>query len=182
MGREVSALTANQVSRRNIRLLILLSAAVYFSSYLTRLNYSAVLVEMIASEHYTRSAASAALTGLFITYGAGQLLSGYLGDRTKPQLLIFAGLLVSAAMMPVNAFTNSAYFTLRSGGKTVITFVFDCVFVWALSIPVAFILSRYTAMHILPMYIVVQALDIIKCAIGYDLLKKRKWVKNLVAD
>lgn len=91
-------------------------------------------------------------------------------------------LLVSAAMMPVNAFTNSAYFTLRSGGKTVITFVFDCVFVWALSIPVAFVLSRYTAMHILPMYIVVQALDIIKCAIGYVLLKKRKWVKNLVAD
>lgn len=91
-------------------------------------------------------------------------------------------LLVSAAMMPVNAFTNSAYFTLRSGGKTVITFVFDCVFVWVLSIPVAFILSRYTAMHILPMYIVVQALDIIKCAIGYVLLKKRKWVKNLVAD
>lgn len=91
-------MTANQVSRRNIRLLILLSAAVYFSSYLTRLNYSAVLVEMIASEHYTRSVASAALTGLFITYGAGQLLSGYLGDRTKPQLLIFAGLLVSAAM------------------------------------------------------------------------------------
>lgn len=98
MGREVSALISNQVSRRNIRLLILLSAAVYFSSYLTRLNYSAVLVEMIASERYTRSAASAALTGLFITYGAGQLLSGYLGDRTKPQLLIFAGLLVSAAM------------------------------------------------------------------------------------
>ena len=91
-------------------------------------------------------------------------------------------LLVSAAMMPVNAFTNSAYFTLRSGGKTVITFVFDCVFVWVLSIPVAFVLSRYTAMHILPMYIVVQALDIIKCAIGYVLLKKRKWVKNLVAD
>lgn len=96
--------------------------------------------------------------------------------------LASALLLVSAAMMPVNAFTNSAYFTLRSGGKTVITFVFDCVFVWALSIPVAFILSRYTAMRILPMYIVVQALDIIKCAIGYDLLKKRKWVKNLVAD
>ena len=83
-------MTANQVSRRNIRLLILLSAAVYFSSYLTRLNYSAVLVEMIASEHYTRSVASAALTGLFITYGAGQLLSGYLGDRTKPQLLMTA--------------------------------------------------------------------------------------------
>lgn len=90
-------------------------------------------------------------------------------------------LLVCAAMMPVNAFTNSCYFTLRSGGKTIITFVFDCVFVWTLSIPVAFFLSRYTDMNIVPMYIVVYALDFIKCAIGFWLVKKRKWVKNLVS-
>lgn len=89
-------------------------------------------------------------------------------------------LLVSAAMMPVNAFTNACYFTLRSGGKTIITFVFDCAFVWTLSIPVAFVLSRYTAMSIVPMYIVVYALDFIKCAIGFWLVKERKWVKNLV--
>ena len=91
-------------------------------------------------------------------------------------------LMVSAAMMPLNAFTNSCYFTLRSGGKTIITFVFDCAFVWVLSIPVAFYLSRYTSLHILAMYIVVQARDLIKCCIGYYLVKKRKWVKNLVAD
>lgn len=90
-------------------------------------------------------------------------------------------LLVSAAMMPVNAFTNACYFTLRSGGKTIITFVFDCMFVWVLSIPVAFVLSRFTGMDILPMYIVVYALDFIKCAIGFWLVKERKWVKNLVA-
>lgn len=91
-------------------------------------------------------------------------------------------LLVSAAMMPVNAFTNSCYFTLRSGGKTVITFIFDCVFVWTLTVPAAFILSRYTNVHILPMYIAVQALDLIKCGIGYYLVKGKKWVVNLVAD
>lgn len=89
-------------------------------------------------------------------------------------------LLVSAAMMPVNAFTNSCYFTLRSGGKTIITFVFDCMFVWVLSIPVAFILSRFTSMSILPMFIIVEALNLIKCAIGFWLVKERKWVKNLV--
>lgn len=89
-------------------------------------------------------------------------------------------LLVNAAMMPVNAFTNSCYFTLRSGGKTIITFVFDCMFVWVLSIPVAFILSRFTSMSILPMFIIVEALNLIKCAIGFWLVKERKWVKNLV--
>lgn len=90
-------------------------------------------------------------------------------------------LLVSAAMMPVNAFTNSCYFTLRSGGKTIITFVFDCLFVWVMSIPVAFVLSRFTNMDILPMFIIVEALNLIKCAIGFWLVKERKWVKNLVA-
>lgn len=89
-------------------------------------------------------------------------------------------LLVNAAMMPVNAFTNSCYFTLRSGGKTIITFVFDCMFVWVLSIPVAFILSRFTSMSILSMFIIVEALNLIKCAIGFWLVKERKWVKNLV--
>ena len=90
-------------------------------------------------------------------------------------------LFVSAAMMPVNAFTNSCYFTLRSGGKTIITFIFDSAFVWVICIPTAFVLSRFTGMAILPMFIIVQALDLIKCVVGFYLVKARKWVNNLVA-
>ena len=89
---------------------------------------------------------------------------------------------VSAAMMPVNAFTNSCYFTLRSGGKTWITFAFDSAYVWALCIPTAFILSRFTAMAIIPMYVAVQSLELFKCIIGFVMLKKRAWVNNLVAE
>ena len=91
-------------------------------------------------------------------------------------------LFVSAAMMPVNAFTNSCYFTLRSGGKTIITFIFDSAFVWVICIPTAFVLSRFTDMAILPMFIIVQALDLIKCVVGFYLVKARKWVNNLVAE
>ncbi|MCR5664995.1 MAG: MATE family efflux transporter [Oscillospiraceae bacterium] len=89
-------------------------------------------------------------------------------------------LLVSAAMMPVNAYTNCCYFTLRCGGKTLITFLFDCAFVWVVSIPTAFILSRFTALPILPMVIAVNALDLIKCVIGYVLVRSRRWVNKLV--
>ena len=84
-------------------------------------------------------------------------------------------------MMPFTAYTSTCYFTLRSGGKTVITFLFDSVFVWVLCIPVAFILSRFTGMRILPMYCIIQSLEFIKCVIGYFFLKSRKWVNNLVA-
>ena len=90
-------------------------------------------------------------------------------------------IVVSAVMMPVNAFVNACYFTLRSGGKTVITFIFDSAFVWCVSVPTAFIMSRFTGMQILLMYICVQALDLIKCVVGYVLVKKRTWVNNLVA-
>ena len=89
-------------------------------------------------------------------------------------------LLVVAVCMPMHSFTNSCYFTLRSGGKTLITFVFDSLYLWVLCIPVAFVLSRFTGMNILPMYIIIQSLDIIKCIIGYYMVRSGKWVKDLV--
>ena len=90
-------------------------------------------------------------------------------------------LLVVAVCMPMFAFTNSCYFTLRSGGKTMITFVFDSLYLWVLCVPVAFVLSRYTGIAIMPMYIIVQSLEIIKCVIGFYMVRSRKWVKDLVS-
>ena len=91
-------------------------------------------------------------------------------------------LFVIAVFMPVHGFNNACFFTLRSGGKTLITFVFDSVYIWVLCIPLAFCLSRFTAVPILPMYITVQLLDLVKVAMGFVLVKKRMWVKNLVKD
>ena len=91
-------------------------------------------------------------------------------------------LLIGAALMPLHAFANSCYFTLRSGGKTIITFVFDSVFTWLLSIPAAFILSRCTNLPILPMYAAVEALNIFKCILGLVLVRSGRWVVNLVGE
>ena len=91
-------------------------------------------------------------------------------------------LFVIAVFMPVHGFNNACFFTLRSGGKTLITFVFDSVYIWVLCIPLAFALSRFTAVPILPMYTVVQMMDLVKVALGFVLVKKRMWVKNLVKD
>lgn len=87
---------------------------------------------------------------------------------------------VTAVLMPINGFTHASYFTLRSGGKTLITFLFDSVFIWCVSIPVAYLLSRYTALPILPLYICVQCLELIKAIIGFILLRSGIWLNNLV--
>ena len=91
-------------------------------------------------------------------------------------------LIVSAVMMPLNTYINVCYFTLRSGGKTIITFVFDCVFLWTLNIPMAFILSRFTGLPVVEMFILVEGLNLIKAALGFWLVKSRKWVNNLVEN
>lgn len=96
--------------------------------------------------------------------------------------LATALLRVSAVMMPFNAFTHMSYFTLRSGGKTVVTFLFDSVFVWGASIPAALVLSYFTSLPVLELYIAVQSLELIKCVIGFIMLKKKLWVNNLVAQ
>ncbi len=90
-------------------------------------------------------------------------------------------ILISACFMPVQAFLHAAYFTIRSGGKTGITFFFDAGFMWMCSIPVAFVLSRYSGLPILVTYILCQSLDLVKCTIGYILVKKGVWLHNIVS-
>lgn len=89
-------------------------------------------------------------------------------------------LLAASLLMPINAFSNASYFTLRSGGKTAVTFIFDSGFVWLLNVPLAVLLSQFTDVAILPMYLMVQGIDILKVVLGFLLLKSRKWVNNLV--
>lgn len=88
-------------------------------------------------------------------------------------------IIISAIAMPLQAYIFAAYFTLRAGGKTVITFVFDSGAIWVLMIPIAFVCSRFTAMHILVIYALCNAMDFVKCLVGYWFLKKRDWIQNL---
>lgn len=85
-------------AKRQILFLALLCSVTYFVGYLNRQNYSAVLVEIISCEGYSKTAASAALTTLFISYGIGQIVSGYLCEYFRPARVIGVGVFISAVM------------------------------------------------------------------------------------
>lgn len=70
----------------------------YLVSYLTRINYGAVLVEMVADTGWSKPELSAAVTGAFITYGAGQVISGFWGDHIQPRRLVLMGFAGTTAM------------------------------------------------------------------------------------
>ena len=97
------------------------------------------------------------------------------------RLLAAALICINAAIMPFNSYTNATYFTLRSGGQTMVTFIFDSCFVWCFCVPLAFCLSRFTAIGIIPLFIICQATDLIKCALGAYMIKQGKWIQNLTA-
>ncbi len=102
--------------------------------------------------------------------------------KTEPEVKQMATyfLFVVAALMPVFAFAHNCYFTLRSGGRTLITFVFDSAFAWVIVVPFAFVLSKYTSLPVVPLYLLVQSLDIIKCIIGFYMVKKGMWIRNII--
>ena len=88
---------------------------------------------------------------------------------------------VGAVIMPFNAYTTSAYFTLRSGGKTAVTFLFDSCFVWFVIAPLAYGLCHFSALPIVPIYAICQGTDLLKCALGWWMIKKGSWIQNLTA-
>ena len=88
---------------------------------------------------------------------------------------------VQAIFLPVQAFMHACYFTLRSGGRTIVTLLFDSVFVWAVSIPLARFLTGMTGMPIIGIFFCCQAVELIKCAVGTVLLVKGVWLQNIVS-
>ena len=91
-------------------------------------------------------------------------------------------ILISAIFMPVHSVVHSTYFILRSGGKTLITFLFDSVFAWGISVPSAFLLAHYTNLNIVAIYISTQLIESIKCVIGLVLIKKGVWISNIINE
>lgn len=91
-------------------------------------------------------------------------------------------LMLLAIFQPMDAFCNSCYFTIRSGGKTIITFIFDSMALWVVCIPVAYVIGHYTGLPITWMFVCVNAAKVVKIFIGLFLLKKGTWKHNIVND
>lgn len=93
------------------------------------------------------------------------------------QLLIIAGI-----SLPIHSFIHVTYFTIRSGGKTVITFLFDCVYTWIVPVPLAFLLCHFTDLPLIWVYFGVQFIDIVKAVIGIFMLRSDFWANNVIND
>ena len=91
-------------------------------------------------------------------------------------------IVIQSFAMPLWSYTNACYFTLRSGGKTGITFLFDFGFTWLIMIPLAAVLAYFTELDIRIIFAVVTFSEIIKVFIGYFMVRSDIWINNIVKD
>ena len=95
------------------------------------------------------------------------------------RLLATRTILISGILMPLQAYSFPVYFTLRAGGKTVITTLFDCGSIWVLYLPISFLLSRFTNLPFLAIYAICNCSDLIKCIVGRKLIRSGTWIQYL---
>ena len=114
-----------------------------------------------------------AVAALFILYAY----------NTEPEIQALATTIMhlTCLSMPFDAMTNASYFVLRSGGKMIVTFIFDSGFMWFGNVAVAFVLSRFTALTFPQIFAAIQLMCVFKAFLGVTLVHKGGWVRNIIA-
>lgn len=102
--------------------------------------------------------------------------------NVEPQVRSIATelLIISGITLPIHSLVHSIYFTVRSGGKTLVTFLFDSVYTWLCPAVLAFLLCRFTNLGIIPIYFIIQVSDTLKLAIGLIMLKSGFWANTVI--
>lgn len=163
----------------------------FFVIFFSLGNATAIILGQQLGANHLDEAKDSSRKLLFLTFivtillGSGLIItSQYIPQfyNTTPDIRHLATqfMMVVGLFFPMYAFNMQCYFTLRAGGVTFATFLFDSVFLWVVMIPLGFVLTHFTVTTILAIYFFVQLSELIKSAIGYALIKKGIWVRNFV--
>lgn len=119
------------------------------------------------------------IMGVFLATVGTLIPSLYKETAEEAKELAVYFIRVFSFVMWIDALANASYFTLRSGGKTFITFLFDSGALWLLSVPTAFLL-KIAGLSVYWIFPIVNLLGIIKVILGLTLVKKKVWIKTLI--
>ena len=124
---------------------------------------------------------SCIVVGSILVFVAGYLPEVY-NTTDEVKKLATAFLRVTGALMPLFGLCHSLYFTIRAGGRTFITFLFDSAFLMVIGVPLAYILTRYTDIDIVTVYAICEGTALIKVLIGFAISASGVWMRNIVDD
>ena len=120
-----------------------------------------------------------------ITLGALLVLSSgifpqlYNTDDSVKEIATYM-MIISGLYMPCYAYSNSSYFTIRSGGSVGLTFLMDSGFMCLVMLPVSLMVSRFTDVNIFVLFAICQGAETLKAFVGFMMVIKTRWTKSLV--
>ena len=117
-----------------------------------------------------------------VVYALAPYLPRFYNTTTEVKSLASDFLRVTGIMMPLFGLCHSLYFTIRAGGKTLITFLFDSAFLMVIGVPLAFVLTRYTGLDIVSIYAICEGTALIKVIIGFAISASGVWMQNIVSE
>ena len=117
-----------------------------------------------------------------VLFSVAHLLPSFYNTTDEVRALARDFLRVTAVLMPLFGLCHSLYFTIRAGGKTFITFLFDSGFLIVIGVPLAYFLARYTSLNIVTIYAICEGTALIKVIIGFAISASGVWMQNIVDD
>lgn len=97
---------------KHAKRLFLLCWLAYAASYVTKLCFSICMNGMISNGLFDEAFGGAIGTALFASYGVGQLVNGWLGDKISPKYMIGVGLSIASAMDILMALATNKFILL----------------------------------------------------------------------
>ncbi len=88
---------------------------------------------------------------------------------------------VIAYLLPVRGFTHLAYYTMRSGGRTMLTLAFDGGYVTLFCLPIIWLLATFTDLSAVELFAVSLAAELSKSVLAAFWIKKGIWIRNIVS-
>ena len=123
----------------------------------------------------------AAITGVLMSVIAPIFPRMYETSDVVRELAAFMTI-VSAIYLPFEAYANAAYFTIRSGGRVLMTFLLDAGFMWAIAVPMSLCIAHFTNLDIRVFYPICQGASVLKPLLGLYFIRRGTWARQLVGD
>ena len=89
---------------------------------------------------------------------------------------------IKSCLMPIYVVNVCTFFVLRAGGDTFSTMLIDSGYLWVGPVTISTLLSIFTPIGVVPLYITIELLDLVKMFVAFWFLKRGRWVRNLAAD
>ncbi|MBR4575020.1 MAG: MATE family efflux transporter [Lachnospiraceae bacterium] len=124
---------------------------------------------------------SCIVVGMILFFVAGYLPEFY-NTTAEVKDLASDFLRVTGVLMPLFGLCHSLYFTIRAGGKTILTFLFDSAFLIVIGVPLAYFLTRYTSLDIVTIYAICEGTALVKVILGFAISSSGVWMQNIVED